>query len=312
MDFGRIIGLICPGGGLKCCAQAGDLCAIDEFGIKINVAQGISAGAFNLAGYFIENARWLREKWLEVEKAGCQSIFNKIKAVAHLGGSALFSNRGLQNLLLNFDFEKFVNHPALLEVVLWNEGLEQLEIVSNQQFRVRPREEWIQLRDVIEASACLTGCFSPKIINRQLYSDGCEWRLNSFSDCDTIFVLQSDQLYVREDINKLKNRWWAFRLIKRFNSIIDSATYEKLDAFAEKYEFRFFPDPGPKDDARFIRIARHHSGKSYKKLIVWIQPTINISTLRLDSCSRGDISASIKHNYQYTQEILEKLDKIKS
>lgn len=311
MDLGKTA-LILPGGGMKCAFQAGSLLAFEEAGIQFVRAQGISGGALNVARYFSSGALDTKQRWLKVEKDGIGSIFGWVKAIKHIFQNALFSDEGINSILDEIDISKLINNPVPIEVVVFNEILETLEVVTNHQFRDCPLNKQAEFRQFIKASASFGGLLTPEDINDQVYSDGRIWALKNFTDCDAIFIIDPGQPQViTNKLDYIKQVWWK-RLIRLSTFGFDKWAEKELQEFADHCEFQFFPDP--ETDAAvwsgIKRIARILAGKPAKKRIVVIHPTINIASLRLDHFAKGDITLSIKHGYEQTKEILEKLSKM--
>lgn len=312
MNLGKVGGIF-PGGGFKCAFQVGALLAFEELGIKLDIGQCISGGCFALLKTLEGGAKESEACWYEVECKGYHAIFGRrIQALTHIayGANSLFSDRGLDDLLVMLDIDKLINSPTLIEVVVWNEKLEQLEVVTNHSFRDKPPLEKEKFRLFVKASASLPGFFPPVKIDDCFYSDGCEWVLDSFVDCDTLFIVDSSQPQIIADTSQLT---WHKRIMKRFNSLIDRCSEKELKFFAEDYGFKFFPDPesdqslwdGIKRIARTV--AKKFAGQPLTKQIVVIHPTINIQTLMLDYFAKGDIAIAIKHGYDCTKKILQQL-----
>ena len=313
MDLGRA-GLILPGGGMKCAFQVGCLKAFEEAGVNFSRAQGISGGALNLAKYYECGALAVEQIWRKVEKKGINSIFNRWGLPRHIFfDSTLFSDEGIKSILCEFDIRKLINNQIPIEIVVFNEMLEALEVVTNHQFRDCSSEKQAELLRFIKASASFGGILPPEVINDQVYSDGRIWVLENFSDCDTIFIVDPGQpQIITNKPTDYTNQIWYKRLIRLSTFGFDKWAEKELQAFADRCEFQFYPDP--ETDATvwtgIKRIARMLAGKPAKKRIAVIHPTINIASLRLDHFVRGDITISINHGYDQTKEILEKLSKL--
>lgn len=318
MEFGKV-GLWFSGGGFKGAFQARIMSVFREFGIKIDVGQGSSVGAMNIAKSFLGG---VEDVWLkEIAVRGPHVIFveGKFMAGVHVirGNPAVYSDKGLIDLLDKYitdaDLEKLVNCPTRIEVVVWNETLEKREVVSNHQFRDVSPAERSAFRQFIKASVSLPGFFPPVIINNQTYSDPFTWKLDSFKECDTVFMVDTNQAQVVSNTAQLSA---LRRMMKRNNSLADEHAELELEIFAEQNGFKFFPDPET-DESLWVgikRIARKLVGKPTKKLIVEINPKINIPTLMLDNFRPkvkkndvSDIDIAMNHGYERAKEIIGKL-----
>lgn len=313
MDLGRTA-LILPGGGMKCAFQAGSLKAFEEERVEFVRAQGISGGALNIAKYYEGGAAALLQVWLDVEKRGPGLVFSRWDAAKHIvkGDNALFSDYGISLLLGQLDISKLINHPIPIEIIVFNETLEKLEIITNHQYKDCPTEEWEKFRRFVKASSSFAGLLPPEIINNQVYSDGRVWVLDNFGDCDTIFIVDPGQpQIITNNPADLANRKWHKRLIQSSTFGYDNWAEKELQIFADHNEFQFFPEP--ETDATIWngikRIAKRLAGKPAKKRIVVIHPSANIENLRMDYFIKGDITISKNHGYERTKEILNKLSK---
>ena len=313
MDLGRI-GIVVTGGGFKCAFQVGFFQALDEYGIRAEKIQGISGGCLNAAKYLEGGSAALKQVWLAIEKNGYSSLFSRWDAVKHIAfaSSAIFRDDGLNALVNQFNMENILNSPVNFEVVVWNEVAEKNEIfnshaLKNQAFTAE------NFKRLIKASASLPGFFSPEEINGNLYSDGCEFILNTFSEMDTIFIIDPSQPQPLINVDVLKNLYknlrWDKRIMKRFSSLIDRCMEKEIKYFCEVNKFKIFPEDRETQWLVFNHLKEFLSnlaGIQTKRLIA-ISPAIDIPTLMLDFFQKGDISKAINHGYESSKEILEKL-----
>lgn len=309
-DWGRV-GIILNGGGFKCAFQAGALLAIEEGGLKIQKIQGVSAGAISGAGYAASGAQLLIDNWHHAEQEGPAAVFSSWDAVKHIvrRDTALYNDAGLENALNRLDMRKVVDSPIEFEVVVWNESQERLEVFKNHDGRSNPAF----FQKIIKASLSFPGLFNPVIINKQIFSDGGEIVPDTFKDFDTVFVIDTGQPNLTVDPSVLK---WNQRLLRRFNSLVDSCMEKSLKSFVAEHKFKLLPA----EDGDTWAVARHLReflnefwltlvglDKSSDKRLVIINPYINIDTLRLDYFQKGDISKAIEYGYRRAKEILLKL-----
>ncbi|MEK7590545.1 MAG: patatin-like phospholipase family protein [Patescibacteria group bacterium] len=313
MDLGRI-GIIVTGGGCKCAFQVGCFQALDEYGIRAEKIQGISGGCLNAAKYLESGSNALKQVWIAIEKSGYSSLFSRWDAIKHIAfaNSAIFRDDGLNALVNQLNMENILHSPVNFEVVVWNEVAERNEIFSNQNLKNQAFAAE-NLKRLIKASASLPGFFSPEDINGNLYSDGCEFILNTFAEMDTVFIIDPSQpqpLTNKEDLKNLyKNLRWDKRIMKRFSSLIDRCMEKEMKYFCEVNKFKVFPEDTEAQWPIFNHLKEFLSslaGIQTKRLIA-ISPSINIPTLMLDFFQKGDISRAVSHGYESSKEILEKL-----
>lgn len=318
MNLGRV-GLIAPGGGFKCAFQTGCLLAFKEANVPVDIAQGISGGALNIAKHFENGPEELRQIWLEVEKNGPSSVFSggiwSTGKHVVFGDPALFSDAGLNKLLDRCltDLEKLINNPTLVEVVVRNEVLNELEVITNHQFRGKTLEEKQNLRRAIKASASIPVIFPPQRIGDYVYSDPGEWVLDSFSECDTVFILDTNQSEEIKDADLLARLPFYKRGLQNNSFHIDRSSEMALKEFVRENGFSFFPDPAVDNSiwSGIKRIARNFAGRPSKKRIVCVHPEKHNPTLMLDSFEykkRKDISLAIDQGYECTKKKLAILD----
>lgn len=313
MDLGRT-GIIVTGGGFKCAFQVGFFQALDEYGIRAEKIQGISGGCLNAAKYLEGGSEALKQVWLAIEKRGYASLFSRWDVFKHItwSSNAIFSDYGLNELVNQFNMEPILNSAVNFEVVVWNEVAERNEIFNNHELKDRPLAAE-NLKRLIKASASLPGFFSPEDINGNLYSDGCEFILDTFSEMDTIFIVDPSQPQSLADADALKtlykNLRWDKRIMKRFSSLIDRCMEKEMKYFCEVNKFKVFPEDIEAQWPIFNHLKTFLSnlaGIQTKRLIA-ISPTINIQTLMLDFFQKGDIAKAINHGYESSKAIFEKL-----
>ncbi len=304
MDLGRV-GAIIPGGGLKCAFQVGFFEAIDEVGIKLEKVQGVSGGALNSAKYVEGGSRELKAVWLTVERNGSSWVFSNAEKWKHLafGGPALYGEEGLWRLLGTIDLLKIMNSPIHLEIVVFNELTEKLEVIRNHEYNPANLEHKDLLRRFIKASASYPGFFLPEEINGQIYSDGCGIVSESLADLDTVFLVESSQPRITVNPAKLP---WKERILRKISSLIDEGYKEDIRASLSK--FQLFPDDEEdKEWPVWRKLKEFLKGGPVSKRLILIQPSMNIDTLRINSCEKGDISKSMKHGYESTKGMLARL-----
>lgn len=313
MDLGRI-GIVVTGGGFKCAFQVGFFQALDEYGIHAEKIQGISGGCLNAAKYLEGGSAALKQVWLAIEKSGYSFLFSRWDAITHItfASSAMFRDNGLNALVNQFNMENILNSPVNFEVVVWNEVAERNEIVSNHDLKNQSFAEE-NFKRFIKASASLPGFFSPEDINGNLYSDGCEFILNTFSEMDTVFIIDPSQPQSLVNIDVLKNLYknlrWDKRLMKRFSSLIDRCMEKEIKYFCEVNKFKIFPEDREAQWSVFNHLKGFLSnlaGIQTKRLIA-ISPAIDTPTLMLDYFQKGDIFRAINHGYERSKEVLERL-----
>jgi len=320
MPFGQV-GIVLTGGGLKCCFQVGALAALQEAAIKLVRIQGVSGGCLNAAQFVEDDAmvESLKKIWLQIESDGYSSIFSRWDAFKHgiiKRDNALFSGEGLQKLVNRLNIQKIIQSKILFEAVVYNEIEERCEIFTNQQFIDKNIAQQEKFRQIIKASACLPGFFPPEEIDGQLYSDGCEFFLKEFKDCDNIFIIDPDQPLNETSSNLkdiLKSLSWDRRLMRRLTTLVNSCERREIEKFAQENKFQLYP---PDEDmyslsfkqilAAFKNLWKDLIGLPPKKIII-ITPSITIPTLTASSFSKGDISKMMQHGMKKTKEILNKL-----
>ncbi|OGY63493.1 MAG: hypothetical protein A3I24_00555 [Candidatus Harrisonbacteria bacterium RIFCSPLOWO2_02_FULL_41_13b] len=314
MSLGKT-GLVLDGGGAKCVFQIGALLAFEERGIKFSKVQGVSAGCLNGAKFVESGAQNLKKIWMDLDKRGYQSLFGSwFFMVRHSFSNALYNDAELNQLVNQWvDVNGLLDSETEFELVVRNELTEKIEIFNTRRFKEESGNPEV-FRRLIKASASLPGGFSPENINGQLYSDGCEFDLDSFADFDTVFFVNSDQPLEKVDPDKmaktLANMHFSIRTLKLASALIDRIAAEKIKNFVLMNHVRLV-EPDEKAAIfpiinRIAKFVENLIGPSEKRLIP-ISPSINIPTLRLDYWGPGDFVKSIENGYQQTTDILDRL-----
>ncbi|MBI2024913.1 MAG: hypothetical protein HYT03_02420 [Candidatus Harrisonbacteria bacterium] len=310
MNLGRV-GVILPGGGLRCAIQVGFLEYIDKVGIKIEKILCASGGAFNGAGYVESGSNALKMFWSKIDEIGYRYVFSGSGFVklwhAARGNNAFCSDKGLWRLVNNLNMSKIINSPISLEIAVFNETTEEIEIVGNHEFKDDPAQHKL-LRQFIKASASYSGIFPPEEIHAQTYSDPCGISARSLSDMDTIFLVETGQ--PRQTVNPAKLNA-VQRLIKKNSFMTDRQIESNLkENFGGK--FRVFPEDvkwAKENHSPFLRrIWELFKDGPVEKRLVLTDSSMNIDTLSLGYGEKGDILKSIKHGYERTEEILATLE----
>lgn len=314
MNLGKI-GLVLDGGGAKCVFQIGALLAFEERGVRFEKVQGVSAGCLNGAKFVESGVQNLKKIWMDLDKMGYQSLFGSWFFMArHSFSNALYNDFALRQLVNQLDIGRILNSETEFELVVRNELTEKIELFNTWRFREQGGNLEV-FRRLIKASASLPGGFSPENINNQLYSDGCEFDLDSFADFDTVFFVNSDQPLERADPDKtakmLANMHFSKRTLKLASVLIDRIALEKIKSFSLMYHFRLV-EPDEKAAifpliSWLVKFLDNFIGPSERRLVP-ISPSINIPTLRLDYWEPGNFEKSIENGYQQTIETLKKLD----
>lgn len=320
MDLGRI-GFVLPGGGARCAIQAGCLKALDEKGISADIIQGTSGGAINAARYVESGSDALVADWLELEGRGYHTIFSRTKLLANsLRGTSLYGDKGLNEVIGKLkDISKIFNSATRLEIVVRKKLTYGPLVITNRAFE-DTEENYEIFRKFVKASASFPGLFSPEKINGGTYSDGYSCALDSFAECDTVFFVDTGLPHDPLDYESL---WWGHQIMDAFTAFINEEIEEEIRMFIKTYKFKLFPEEGNpeqplwKNIIAFFKnlpkeVTRIADGLPSKRFVT-IAPSINIPTLKLDKWNKGDrnnpgdLSAIIKHGYERTMEILEKL-----
>ena len=314
MNLGKT-GLVLDGGGAKCVFQIGALLAFEEKGIGFEKVQGVSAGCLNGAKFVESGAQNLKRVWMDLDKAGYHTLFGSWFSMArHTFSNALYNDETLNQLVGKLDIRKILDSEIEFELVVRNELTEKMEVFNTRSFKEQGGSPEI-FRRFIKASASLPGGFSPENIYGQLYSDSCEFDLDSFANFDTIFFVNSDQPLERADPDKmvamLARMHFSKRTLKLASVLIDRIAEEKIKNFALVHHVRLV-EPDEKAAifpliSRLAKFLENLIGPSEKRLVS-ISPSINIPTLRLDYWEPGNFEKSIENGYHQTIETLSKLD----
>jgi len=196
MNLGKV-GIIFNGGGFLGAYSAGFMKSIWEAGIRPIHIQGVSVGALN-ASVFIENESpdEMMKMWLSIEKAKASSIFNwkDIGAAVAFRKSALYTTKGLSNIIEKIDIKKIICSPIELQIVTIDETIGKQQVVfssHDEKFKNDPE----LFRKIIWASTAIPGVLPPVKIGDNLHSDGLCFCLEQMIEtgCDTIFILLNDQ-----------------------------------------------------------------------------------------------------------------------
>ena len=307
MDLGKV-GFVLDGGGCKCAFEAGVLRGLEKRGVKPKLVQGVSAGALTGAKFVEAGAEPLVKIWLELEQKGYSAVFPRMAMARHIWWSnALYGDAGLNWLVSFLDPKKLVESPIDFEVVVFNEVKEELEIFSNRLIQANGWDPKIFPR-IIKASASLSGGFAPEFINGELYSDGCRMSLESFWDCDTVFILNPDQPHETINPQQLANMYWYKRMLKKMSGVIDACMELEIARFAQVHNFKIFNPESSRGGIlkKLVRILEEIAGTLSKKIII-VSPSTNISSLMLDYFRKGDLSFAVDHGEKVINEILDKL-----
>lgn len=306
MNFGRT-GCILPGGGFRCAFQVGALQAIEENEIQFEKMHVSSGGATNGVKHVESGSRGLKAVWMnDVERYGPSSVFNSSKAglLYHswLGDPALYDDRGLWHLLNQVDMAAVVNSKTKLQVVVFNEMKNDLDVVCNHEFAGSP-EQHQMFKRFVKASSSYPGIFNPEVIDGVPYSDGMGVRSEHMADLDTIFWIETNQ---PRQVGNPATLAAADRLMKQTSWLIDREIKDDIKENLRK--FKKFPEEEKDDDQVpfWKQIGKLLTGGPENKRLILIRPTITIPTLTMRSFNpkTKDISRSIQHGYERTQEIL--------
>ncbi len=311
MNLGRT-GCILPGGGFRCAFQVGALEALEEAGIALEKLHVVSGGAANGVKYVESGARGLKAGWLgDVERNGPEWVFTGGKAGVFyhsvMGDSSLYSDKGLWRLLDKVDMAKVVKSPIELQVVVFNEMKNDLEVIFNREFANGELEQEHLFKRFVKASSSYPGLFNPEVIDGVPYSDGIGVRSQHMADLDTIFWIETAQ---PRQIGNPATMSAPDRLMKQTSWLIDREIKDDIrDNLVGK--FKMFPEE--KDEENQIPFWRHlrklFTGGPDNKRLVLIKPEMPISTLTMKSFNpkTKDITRSIEHGYERMKEVLAQL-----
>ena len=232
MNLGKV-GIIFNGGGFLGAFSVGYAKALWKKGIRPQYVQGVSVGALNAAKLLeTESIQELENVWLEIEKARASSIFNWKDIPGNIlrKSEALYSNKGLMDIIQKIDPAKIINSPIEMQIVTCNESKGEKEIFSTKEERFAKNPNL--LRQVILASASIPGILPPVKIDDQKYSDGILFSLEAMiqTGCDTIFLFLNDQ-FTEE------SKRWDQRLFSMKNFL-----YEEVVSFRIKEALKEHPD----------------------------------------------------------------------
>ncbi len=321
MNLGKI-GIIFNGGGFAGAFSVGYIKALWECGVRPSHVQGISVGALNAAKILeYENAKELEKIWLEIEKAKASTVFNWKDIPQNLWkkAPALFSNKGLWDIIQKLDMEKIVNSPMELQIVTYNESKGEKEVFStkNQRFIKNPG----LFKQIILASASIPGVLPRVKIGDDFHSDGIYFSLEPMIEtgCDTIFLFLNDQ-YMEQ------SQRWDERLFNMKNSL-----YEEVVSFRIKEVLKEHPDftlinealdeetaslPPILKRIKSIRQQIRSMAASVvngddinfvQHRIIILNTRTPISTLHATAFEVGDIKAAIEQGYDQASVLLKKL-----
>ncbi|MCL5017235.1 MAG: patatin-like phospholipase family protein [Patescibacteria group bacterium] len=318
------VGIIFNGGGFTGAFSVGYIKALWEQGIRPSHIQGVSVGALNAAKLLeSENIKELEKIWLEIEQAKASSVFSWKEIPQNLikKSSALFSHKGVLDIIEKFNIHKIINSPIELQIVAHNETKREKEVFSTKEERVIKNPEI--LKKMILASASIPGVLPMVEIDGHHYSDGIYFSLESMikTGADTIFLFLNDQ-YIEKSIR------WDQRL---FN--MKDYLYEEVVSFRIQEAIKEHPDfiienedldkedkmlPPPLKKIKKIRqqirsvassIATGNDINFVPHRIIIMNTRTPISTLHSTAFEAGDIKAAIEQGYDQASVLLNKLRK---
>lgn len=237
--------------------------------------QGSSVGALSGAMYAQNGGDTdeLESNWLEIERVGPPSVFNRQAAWLNILKlhNFVFPDDGISRLTDRLDIPKLIASDIEFRVVVRNETKDEKLIVSNHEDKVKDDPDF--LRAMISASSRIPGGFAPLRVGYYYYSDGLVFDIQDAIDfgCDKVFLFQNDPL--KHPAAYYFSRFYL-RGISAYNYIYERFTASEL--------------------ARFKDV-----------LVVFDAEN---PTIFLDRFKPGDITRAIRFAYQKGLKILESLD----
>jgi len=322
MNLGKV-GIIFNGGGFAGAFSVGYIKALWEHGIRPEHVQGISVGALNAAKILeSEDAKELEKIWLEIEKAKASTVFNWKDIPQNLWKKAvaLFSNKGVWDIINKLDMEKIVNSPIELQIVTCNETKGEKEIFSTRDERFIKNPGL--LKQVILASASIPGVLPRVKIGEDQYSDGIYFSLEPMiaTGCDTIFLFLNDQ-YMEE------NQRWDQRLFNMKNFLYEEVVSFRIkEALKEHPDFKLENEDLDSEDKSLppilkrIKNIRQQIRSMATSIvngddinfvphrIIIMNTRTPISTLHATAFEIGDIKAAIEQGYDQASVLLKKME----
>lgn len=306
------IALVLPGGGYRGAKQVGP--AKELFARKEPaIIQGVSVGALNAAGLVEIGPDGIEQRWRMVEKGGPSTIFNWRSAPFHVFTPALFSTRGLDDLVNKMDILRILESPIELQVVTRNESTQERVIFSNRDRRVLDNPDI--MRRAIKASASLPGFFPAVEIEGQWYSDGYYFDLERLAECSTVFIVFNEDSGPTRDLHNMS----CFkRMFVGYGEILDDMITEQIQNFLDRHkeftQVKFDSDINPlrKVTNWLIQQAKKTVGIGGQLIAMSLSqpiPTLELDTFRQPSKANpeGDISKAMRLSREQAKILLDQI-----
>lgn len=306
------LALVLPGGGYRGAKQVGP--AKELFSRKTpSIIQGVSVGALNAAGLVEVGPDGIEARWKLIEKSGPNQIFNWRTAAFHVLTNALFSTKGLDDLVNKMDMSKIIGSPIELQVVTRNETTQEHVIFSNRDPRMEKDPEI--MRKAIKASASLPGFFPAVEIEGAWYSDGYYFDLERLADCSTILIIFNEDSGPLKDLHNMS----CFkRMFVGYGEVLDDMISEQIQNFLDHHneftQVKFDSDINPlrKVTNWLIQKAKKTVGIGGQLIAMSLAqpiPTLELDTFRQASKSNpeGDISKAIRLSQEQAARLFDQI-----
>lgn len=316
------VGVIFNGGGFLGAFSVGYIKALWEGGIRPVHIQGTSVGAFNATAIIeTESPEELEKLWLNIERGRAYKIFDWKDIPGNIvrKSSSLYGNKGLLDIVQKINFNKIINSPIELQVVVCNESKGEREVFSSHDQRFKKNPDL--LKEIVLASASIPGILPPIKIGEQQYSDGIYFSLEPMIEtgCDTIFLLLNEQF-------NEKNKRWDERLFNMKNFLYEEVIPFKIkEALKEYPDFRLENEDLSNENKLLPPILKkiNNIGKQIKSVassivngedinfvphrIILLNTRTPISTFHATGYELGDIKAAIEQGYDQASILMKKL-----